>query len=589
MPTVLIAEDELLVADMIAEILADRGYDVCGVAGSVAEAIEIGERLKPELAVIDLRLADGGIGSEIGARLRRGGRLGVLYTTGSGGAAGLTADHGEACLAKPFALADLVRAVKIVERIVGAATLPPFPTGFELLRPPLDTPAPEPPEMAAANLKIARLLRQQAALAGFGGFAFRESDLGNILTEAARVCAESLDVALCKICRYRQEESDLIVEAGVGWHRDVVGRVVSRADHSSPQGRAFITGEPVICDDLSRDSAFALPALYGEHGIVSIVDVIIKGNGRPYGVLEIDSPVPHAYDRHDVDFLTGFANVLAEAVATTKRNKLLRSAVGRMKTLVADKDRLLAENDRILIEKNRLLEEKNLLAQELHHRVRNNLQLVYRMLDKQHGQAAGGPGQPDTAVVARQVMTLAKMHEHLLGTGLNRSIDIGGYLRSLCAGFAELEGARGRNIKLTCDAEPLTVDLDTVTMLGLVTAELISNSCRHAFPADNGTISIALHRSPPTGEATLTLRDDGVGFAADGHSGRHGLVLVGRLMQQIRGRAEVRSEHGTAWTLNFPVPPDADTEPPAQGNGRLAARPTGARQREGRDAPSVRL
>jgi two-component sensor histidine kinase/CheY-like chemotaxis protein len=564
---VMIAEDELMNADMIAEVLTESGYDVCGIARTVAEGIELGERLKPDLAVIDLHLADGGIGTEIGARLRRGGKLGILYTTGDAGEAALTADDGDACLGKPFALVDLVRALKIVERIVGAEDeAPPFPRGFEVLRHSLEKPMPESPEMAAANLKIARLLRQQAALAGFGGFAFRENDLGKILTEAARACAECLGVPFCKICRYRDEENDLLVEAGFGWHPGVIGSVVSRADQSSPQGRAFITGRPVTCDDLSREPAFVLPSLYADHGIVSIVDVIIKGNGRPYGVLEIDSPETHSYDRHDVDFLTGFANVLAEAVATTKRSKLLKSAVGRMKGLIAEKDRLLAENNRILIEKNRLLEEKSLLAQELHHRVRNNLQLVYGMLDKQHKQASDGSGQEDVSVVARRVMTLAKMHDHLLGTGLSRTIDIGGYLESLCAGVAEFEDARGRDIALTCHSEPLDLDLDTVTVLGLVTAELISNSCRHAFPAGGGTISISLHRSSPADEATITLRDDGVGFAAKSESNRHGLGLVDRLMEQIQGRAEVRSDHGTAWTLKFPVRRDEGV--PAQDSGR---------------------
>jgi two-component sensor histidine kinase/CheY-like chemotaxis protein len=564
MPKVMIAEDELMNADMIAEVLAGSGYEVCGIARTVADGIALGERHQPDLAVIDLHLADGGIGSEIGARLRRGGRLGVLYMTGYAGEAVLTADDGDACFEKPFALADLVRALQIVERIVGAgAAPPPFPKGFEVLRQPREKPVPESPEIAAANLKIARLLRQQAALAGFGGFAFRENDLAKILTEAARACAECLAVPFCKICRYRHEENDLLVEAGIGWHAGVIGNVASRADHSSPQGRAFITGEPVICDDLSRDPAFVLPPLYADHGIVSIVDVIIKGNGRPYGVLEIDSPAPHRYDRHDVDFLTGFANVLAEAVATTKRNTLLRSAVARMKSLVADKERLLAENRRMLIEKNRLLEEKSLLAQELHHRVRNNLQLVYNMLDK---QAADGPGKVDTRVVARRVMTLAKIHDHLLGIGLSRTTDVGGYLEALCAGFAEIEKARGRDIGLTCDLEPLELDLDIVTVLGLVTAELISNSCRHAFPAGKGMISIALHRASPADEATITLRDDGVGFAAKSGSKRHGLGLVDRLMGQIRGRAEVRSDHGTAWTLKFPVCQGEGL--PAQGSGR---------------------
>ena len=590
MPRVMIAEDELMNADICAEVLAEAGYEVCGIARTVAEGIELGKRHKPDLAVIDLHLADGGIGAEIGARLRREGRLGVLYTTGDAAAGGLTAEHGDACLGKPFALADLVRALKIVERIAaGADGAPPYPKGFEVLPRPLDKQMPEHPEPAAAKLTIARLLRQQAALARFGSFAFRENDLGKILTEAARACAECLGVPFCKICRYRREENDLFVEAGVGWHPGVIGRVVSQADRSSPQGRAFTTGEPVICNDLSRESAFALPALYRDHGIVSIVDVIIKGNGRPYGVLEIDSPLPHAYDGHDVDFLTGFANVLAEAVATTKRNKLLRSAVDRMKGLVADKDRLLAENRRILIEKNRLLEEKNVLAQELHHRVRNNLQLILHMLEKERRRSADGSGKQDLQLVAGQIMTLAKIHDHLLGTGLSRAIDSGGYLKSLCAGFAEFESARGRDIELTCDAEPIELDLNTVTVLGLVTAELISNSCRHAFPDGKGTIRISLRRSPTAGEATITLRDDGEGFAAESKSNGHGLTLVGRLIEQIGGRAEVRCDHGTAWTVNFPVRRDAGLPARGMPYDGDASRPIDAPQLEaGRGALAVR-
>jgi len=554
MAKVLIAEDELIIADMIADVLAGNGYDICGIARSVMEAVELGEADRPDLAVVDLHLADGSLGTAIAHRLRRQGTIGVLYMTGGGNDIALTRDDGEACLRKPFALRNLVAALRIVEQIVnGTDAVPPFPSGFELLRHPPEQRMPESLEMTAANLKIARLLRQQAALAGFGGFAFRETDLGKILTEAARACAECMEVPFCKICRYRPEENDLLVEAGVGWRSGVIGNVVSRADHSSPQGRAFVTGKPVICDDLSRDSVFALPVLYADHGIVSIVDVIIKGNGRPYGVLEIDSPQPHSYDQHDVDFLTGFANVLAEAVGTTKRNKLLRSAVGRMKNLVADKDRLLTENNLILIEKNRLLEEKSVLARELHHRVRNNLQLVYAMLRKQHEQAAEGAVKEDISAIARRVMTLAKMHDHLLGTGLSRTVDIGDYLRSLCAGYAELEDACGCDIGLTCNFEPLVLDLDIVTVLGLVTAELISNSYRHAFPNGKGMISISLQQPSSPDEATITFRDDGISLAGKRDGTRHGLGLVDRLMEQIRGSAEVRSDHGTAWTLRFPL------------------------------------
>ena len=132
----------------------------------------------------------------------------------------------------------------------------------------------------------------------------------------------------CKVCRYRPLQGDLLIEAGCGWHVGVVGTVVSQADGSSPQGRAYVTGQPVIIRNLAQADNLNLPAFYPEHGIVSTVDVVIPGfEGTPYGVLEIASPSPHHYDVHDINFLTGFANVLAEAVATATRVKSLRALV----------------------------------------------------------------------------------------------------------------------------------------------------------------------------------------------------------------------------------------------------------------------
>jgi signal transduction histidine kinase len=200
--------------------------------------------------------------------------------------------------------------------------------------------------MTETAAQLQKLLRQQAAIATFGSFALREWDLMKILTEAARVCAEGLDVPFCKVCRYRIEEGDLLVVAGYGWQDGVIGHVVSRADTSSPQGRAFSTGDPSICDDLKNDSRFDLPPFYAAHGIVSTIDVVIKGSDdQPYGILEIDSNRQHDYDQYDINFLTGFANVLAEAVATAARANELRVAVDQMKVLVEEKDRLLHEKD----------------------------------------------------------------------------------------------------------------------------------------------------------------------------------------------------------------------------------------------------
>ena len=143
---------------------------------------------------------------------------------------------------------------------------------------------------------IEKLLRQQAALASFGSFAFRESDLQKILDEAARICAQSSSVPYAKICRYRADQDDLLVIAGYGWRAGVVGYVVSPSDESSTQGRAFVTGKPVILEDLSKNSSYRLPPFYADHGVVATADVLIKGKGEPWGVLEIDSTTARAFD-----------------------------------------------------------------------------------------------------------------------------------------------------------------------------------------------------------------------------------------------------------------------------------------------------
>jgi two-component sensor histidine kinase len=385
--------------------------------------------------------------------------------------------------------------------------------------------------MSESDKEIQTLRRQQAASAGFGSFALRQNDLLTILTEAARVCAEGLSVPFCKVCRYRSEENDLLIEAGYGWHEGVIGNVVSRADQSSPQGRAFITGEPSICNDLRMDNDFKLPPFYAEHGIVSTIDVIIKGEGQPYGILEIDNDQQHDYGQHDINFLTGFANVLAEAVSTSARTAVLKA---------------------IIEEKNRLLDQKKVLAEELQHRVRNNMQLVYGMLSKQLDDTVDTDARRGIRSIARRVSTLAQVYDNLLGTEMARTTDFGSYARSLSQNIAEIQAAK---IILTCHCERLMLNLDTVTALGIVIAELVTNSYDHAFPKGEGSITVSV-RAPAkdAGDiATLTVSDTGTGFVPEYESKRHGLGLVQRLIHQIRGTVEIGSDHGTSWEIKFPA------------------------------------
>ena len=134
MAKVLIAEDDVMIADMIEDVLVDGGYEVCGIARTVAEAVAIGLHHKPDLAILDLRLADHGLGTDIASQLTSLDRLGVLYASGNASQIILTATDGDAVLIKPYRAKDLLRSLELVSEIVatGSAT-PPFPRGFQVL------------------------------------------------------------------------------------------------------------------------------------------------------------------------------------------------------------------------------------------------------------------------------------------------------------------------------------------------------------------------------------------------------------------------------------------------------------------------
>lgn len=134
MPKVLIVEDDVMTADLMEDVLLKSGYEVCGIARTVPEAVALGQRHDPDLAVIDLRLDDNGLGHEIVSQLHA--RLGVLYVTANVGQLTGLAAQGDAYLAKPYTDGDLLRGLQIVEGIVETGTAsPPFPRGFAMLPP----------------------------------------------------------------------------------------------------------------------------------------------------------------------------------------------------------------------------------------------------------------------------------------------------------------------------------------------------------------------------------------------------------------------------------------------------------------------
>src|SRR5712664_237320 len=129
---VLIVEDDLMLADFAEEILVEHGYEITGIARTVADAVALARDARPDLVILDLRLADGGLGTEVAAQLPPLGRPGILYITGNMSQVALTC--GDACLAKPYRAVDLLRGLFFfTDTAATGKAQSPFPPGFQLL------------------------------------------------------------------------------------------------------------------------------------------------------------------------------------------------------------------------------------------------------------------------------------------------------------------------------------------------------------------------------------------------------------------------------------------------------------------------
>ena len=132
-------------------------------------------------------------------------------------------------------------------------------------------------------------IRQQELLAELGVLALQGTSFIEMLNHTARMTAEGLSAEYCKVMEYLPADNRLLVRAGVGWSEGVVGHATVGADLASPAGYALRTGKPVISNHLENEQRFRTPDLLVEHGIRRAMNVILQGDGSPFGVLEVDS------------------------------------------------------------------------------------------------------------------------------------------------------------------------------------------------------------------------------------------------------------------------------------------------------------
>jgi two-component sensor histidine kinase len=351
--------------------------------------------------------------------------------------------------------------------------------------------------------ELALRLNQQQLVASLGLFALEPGSLERLLEEACRVAASGLGTNLAKVLRYRPTLNDLLVEAGVGWHAGVVGNSTLGSGMDSPAGYAMHTGLPTMSNHLAQEERFRVPALLAEHGVQSAINVMIGDAGRaPYGVLEVDSTRRHDFVQADIVFLQSLANVLAAGLARIESEQA----------------------------KDALLIDKDLLMREVHHRVKNSLQLVRTILALQ-ARGAAEDTKEQLELAAGRIMSIAAVHQRLYEGGSVADADATIYLTGLLEDMRGLldEMAGRRHIALDC--KTLLLPADTLTPLGLIVTELVTNALKYGL----GDIKVTVAKSESG--LTVIVEDEGTGLPQDLQQRGLGMRLITALAKGSASKA----------------------------------------------------
>ena len=366
------------------------------------------------------------------------------------------------------------------------------------------------------------LLRQQTALARFGELSLRSENLTEILQEATRLVAEGLHTQFAKILEL-QEGNRMLVRAGVGWRPGIVGHEITHAEEGTLEGVALATREPIVVPHADRQDRFRIADFVLDHGIKSFVNVNIIGapDGRPYGILEVDSREPARFTTGDVDFLRAYANLVAAAV---RRIQL----IFELRERAAEKEKLL---------------------DELQHRVKNNLQTITSLVRLQANASCSEEAKHELDKISHRIDTLRTVYEKLQSSGERDSVELGGYLTDLSNSLLSFHQGGQAAVRLITDTERLVVPVQTAVPLALIANEFITNSLKYAFPHGTGTIGIRVENHGD-GTATLTLWDTGCGLPED-HKPGIGMRLIKTLSQEVASKVLWNRDGGTRLELEF--------------------------------------
>ena len=244
--------------------------------------------------------------------------------------------------------------------------------------------------------------------------------------------------------------------------------------------------------------------------------------------------------REDIPGFSVFANQVATAIVNAH---LFNQAQKEIVTRTQAESRI-----------REALGEKEILLKEVHHRVKNNLQVISSLLNLQANQITDQQTRAALQESRNRVRSMALIHEKLYQSSDLAQIDFASYLKGLVTYLAQSYRTNSSKVMIKTESQNVFLDIDSAIPCGLIINELVSNSLKYAFPENNAGCIEIIFEEPTRDTFVLVVRDDGVGLPAGFDPAKTtslGLKLVINLVQQLNGSLTMGSTNGVSYEIKF--------------------------------------
>jgi two-component sensor histidine kinase len=235
----------------------------------------------------------------------------------------------------------------------------------------------------------------------------------------------------------------------------------------------------------------------------------------------------------------------------SKPQKIGKDVIGRVWSFRDITDRKRSEEKLVAS-----LQEKEVLLREIHHRVKNNLQLITGLLDMTRMRTQDESTTGILTDMMLKIQTMAQIHTRLYESKQFGKIGLTGQFRDQVAALSNIYSYKGHEISCEIHAEEIFLPVDQALPCALVMNEILSNSYKHAFKGKkHGTIDVSAVQE--NGHIRITVKDDGIGIPPDfdiSHTSSLGMKLIRTLVKhQLKGSLHINSHHGTEMIVEFPL------------------------------------